>query len=747
MVSISCVLPTARSDFSLLGQPKTHIFLPTFRSLSAQTFRDFEVIVVDALFNQRAEWLHTYVGDEYPLKYVPVHPNHRYWLDRKRWNVAGQLNTALLYCEGELVVRLDDCCELDAGYLQKFWDEYQKGYWPMAMHIRYLGDKPARFDAEYVKNGYEAKYAQGRETDRIETLRKLYGDEGIIRDTRYQIVKDHGGRMVAPPDWFYGYASAPLEALLKVNGYDERFDGDKSLEDADCGSRLSLAGFGGLPVLDVAMQVIEHEHGPIQEDVIARGQKTMKCVPPSTMVIRGGAPVKIGEINEGDCLLSMDGRHKTVNKILKRDFNGSLVKITPCYTNIPLLISDKHPILRKMGPDLQWANARDITADDYLVYPRMKGNLGDSFLISSYVEKGSLRGHCKLRDNGWQLNQFNQQPLDDRVKITPAFMQLVGYYLGEGCVSGSAALVFSFNDREKPLIDDVVHSMEEIFGVKPWRVRREKTAWVIRYTSTLLVRLFKALFGDKGNEKHLPTLLLLQPDALIRELLKTFYLSEGLTKFPSYRFRGAYYQMNTCSESLAHQLRLLFHKLGIAVMLWRRDPNPANTSVMADGRIIVPRSPMFYLQIPSSFDDCMEQMTGVKHPERRPMKFAKPYFMIDENFVYIRVREVSAEKYDGELINLEMDGETYTATGLVVHNCNYALYLLNRARKNWRANTSELTWGECEQIRSHVCPACNNYVRCRTEELSGKFWTDDTLLADFVLGQRVFDLREERMTI
>ena len=275
MVSISCILPTARSEYSLLGLPDKHIFEPTFESLRKQIFKDFELIVCDALWPSRKGFTELDWG--FPIKYVPAYPNHRYWLDRKRWGVAGMLNTALLQCEGELVVRLDDCCEFEESYLQRFWAGYQNGVWPMAMHIRYLGGKPARFDSEYRKNGYEMNYAIGREKDRAETLRKLYGEEGIIRDTRYQIVKARGGYMKAPPDWFYGYASAPLEALLKVNGYDERFDGDKSLEDADCGSRLQMAGYGGLPVLDVNLQVIENEHGPIREDVIARNVRTMKC--------------------------------------------------------------------------------------------------------------------------------------------------------------------------------------------------------------------------------------------------------------------------------------------------------------------------------------------------------------------------------------------------------------------------------------------------------------------------------------
>lgn len=276
MLDISVIMPTARDNYSIIGQPDLHYLKPTIKSLSEQTFRDFEFIFVDALHGQRESY--DFSKLPFPVKNVAVHPNHRFWLDRRRWNVCGQLNTGILHAEGELIVRIDDCSEFDSDFLQRFWDGYQSGYFPCAMHIRYLGGKPARFNEEYRKEGYEAKYSESFEkADKLSILKMLYGDEGLVRDTRYRVVKAKGGRMIAPPDWYYGYSSASLEAMLKINGYDELFDGDKSLEDADAGNRLTLAGYGDKFLLDVEHQVIEHEHKPIPESLITRGLKPIKC--------------------------------------------------------------------------------------------------------------------------------------------------------------------------------------------------------------------------------------------------------------------------------------------------------------------------------------------------------------------------------------------------------------------------------------------------------------------------------------
>jgi len=277
MVSISCILPTARSDYSIIGQPDVHIFEPTLRSLSRQVFRDFELIVVDALYPKRGSWFED-SRLPFPVKYVPVHPNHRFWLNRKRWGVCGQLNTGILHADGELLVRIDDCSEFpDTRYLERFWEGYQSGFFPMAMHIRYLEGKPARVNSEYLEKGYEMKHSESWEQDKEEMLKRLYGDEGLIRDTRYPVVKAHGGRMIAPINWYYGYSSVSLEAALRVNGYDELFDGDKSLEDCDMGSRLTMSGYRNMFLLDTDLQVIEHEHAHLPESIITPSVKPIKC--------------------------------------------------------------------------------------------------------------------------------------------------------------------------------------------------------------------------------------------------------------------------------------------------------------------------------------------------------------------------------------------------------------------------------------------------------------------------------------
>jgi hypothetical protein len=169
---------------------------------------------------------------------------------------------------------MDDCSEApDENYLRRFWEGYRSGYFPMAMHVRYLEGMLARVNEEYLERGYEATYAVlPEDEDRKLLLERLYGRNGIVRDTRWPTVEKHG-RVIAPPEWFYGFSSFSLEVALKVNGFNELFDGQKGLEDVEFGERLVTAGYKNMFLLDKDLWVIEHEHLPC----VVKSPEPYKC--------------------------------------------------------------------------------------------------------------------------------------------------------------------------------------------------------------------------------------------------------------------------------------------------------------------------------------------------------------------------------------------------------------------------------------------------------------------------------------
>jgi len=283
---MSIILTTARDDFSIIGMPDTHILGPCIEGLNNQTFKNFELIVVDSLIDIRPNMFKGKPFDvdklNFDVKHIPLHPNHRYWLDKKMWNFNGALNTAIIHAEGELLMKFDDCCYPKEDLFNRIWEEYQSGYFPLVMHTKYRNGVQAYYNEKYRSARYSdiKDLPEWRKTHRIDhqnRLSKVYAESKPIRCSRWPVVEKSGGRMIAPHNWFYGYSAFTLKAALTVNGYDENMDPDKSIEDVDMGSRLEMAGYKNMFLLDENLWIIEHEHSHISKHAISYRGRPCKC--------------------------------------------------------------------------------------------------------------------------------------------------------------------------------------------------------------------------------------------------------------------------------------------------------------------------------------------------------------------------------------------------------------------------------------------------------------------------------------
>jgi glycosyltransferase involved in cell wall biosynthesis len=274
-MKISVILACARDDYPIIGMENTHVFEPTLKSLESQTFDDFEFIVVDALWEWRKDYFR---NKRFSFLIKHLKPKPSVWEKIGAWRVCSMLNTGIIHAEGELVVRVDDCSSFGPDFLKKFWDWYKKGYFAQALVAYHHGRQPMIYNEETRKLYAETCSAVKGETYQqiIEKLNKLYKPGEIIRDSRWRFVEGKGCVFGNMHGWFYGYGSVSLEAFLKINGYDENFDQCKSLEETDVGSRLEMAGYSNL-VIDEALTVVEHFHGPVSKKAIWYEGLPAKC--------------------------------------------------------------------------------------------------------------------------------------------------------------------------------------------------------------------------------------------------------------------------------------------------------------------------------------------------------------------------------------------------------------------------------------------------------------------------------------
>jgi len=238
-LKISYITITVKDDFPFFGRPNLHVFEPTLESLKRQTLADIEWVNVDAQYARRKDYFKD-LDLPFTVKHVPAQPN--IWLEHKFPGISTQYNKGIIHADGELLFFADDTFMFNSDLFENLWVRYLRGYFPWAWYLhdwscstkdvlKTYGQGIGAIDLglDYSFSGYTGKY--------------------VVPDQRHEYLKEKEVYFNPPWTWWCCCSSVSLEAMLKINGFDQRFDGDKSLMDVDVGSRLDMARYGIRAVL------------------------------------------------------------------------------------------------------------------------------------------------------------------------------------------------------------------------------------------------------------------------------------------------------------------------------------------------------------------------------------------------------------------------------------------------------------------------------------------------------------------
>lgn len=215
-----------------MGKPQLHLWEPTLQTLANQTMKDFEYIVVDIFYEERPDYFkeHNY---GLQIKHIPAAPG--IWHDLGICEICHQFNKGLIHADGELLFFCADSNMHPPNLFESLWKHYKE-------------------DGYFVSLGFGADVSYGpkelQDTARTtivptEYYRFLDFHGHVHIDHRYNSLFENSDRQWAaiPSNWYYGISTASLEAMLKINGFDEAFDGDGALNDIDVGNRLNMVGY------------------------------------------------------------------------------------------------------------------------------------------------------------------------------------------------------------------------------------------------------------------------------------------------------------------------------------------------------------------------------------------------------------------------------------------------------------------------------------------------------------------------
>ena len=217
MTKISVMIHTASPDDFLKEQKIPSYFTAVTDNLCHQTFKEFEFIYIDRFFEENKEKFKS-IERPFVIKHVPIHKNHRYWWNRQCAYISAAKNTGILYAQGELCISFDDAEIFPEHLLNLYWKHYSEGNFLHALHKRF---KTIEIDKGLVKRPIKGD---------------VYINDHRLNGLMSPIKYHQQGSLT------YAGTSFTLEDAFKLNGFNEKMDGYKSLEDCEFGTRLALLG-------------------------------------------------------------------------------------------------------------------------------------------------------------------------------------------------------------------------------------------------------------------------------------------------------------------------------------------------------------------------------------------------------------------------------------------------------------------------------------------------------------------------
>lgn len=240
--------------------PKVSVVVPTLRlggmdvlfgALRRQTFKDYELVLVDEWRDMRTESV-AHLADTTGVSLLHVRPD--------RPGLAHALNVGLGKARGKLVCPLNDYHWPPQDWLARHWSVFQRsgGAWTcngLAEHHAPPALKPVGLDVmDYTMTVFRRPF-EGNFSD----LPVLYRED-LAWTKRFRWSLGDGLYTSCGREYYNTLNnSIPRSVLLKINGYDETYDQSRAVLDIDAGVRAEIVGHRFALDTGNVVHVLSHE--------------------------------------------------------------------------------------------------------------------------------------------------------------------------------------------------------------------------------------------------------------------------------------------------------------------------------------------------------------------------------------------------------------------------------------------------------------------------------------------------------
>lgn len=255
-------------------------------SLERQIFRDFEIVIVDGLWEEREPQVKKYFKD-FDLKYVRQSKKREGAFS----NLAHADNEGFAACGGELIACVQDFIWCPPFWLHKFWEAY-KAYGdilvgavghqycsPGKEDIKDLGGKITVFSKEFG----------GRPEKRCWSDPRMRLDQGTFYET-------------SPINWELSNASIPRKVIYELGGMDEEYDFQGfAYDNCNIAQRAEFLGYKTYLDQTNEYRALNHDTWKMSDHKIERATNIAEFhIQRMRSTIRGEFPVKLNYLQESD---------------------------------------------------------------------------------------------------------------------------------------------------------------------------------------------------------------------------------------------------------------------------------------------------------------------------------------------------------------------------------------------------------------------------------------------------------------
>lgn len=430
---------------------------------------------------------------------------------------------------------------------------------------------------------------------------------------------------------------------------------------------------------------------------------------------------KIKDIKVGDKALTHKGRFMKVSQVMKREYSGDMIEITPHKLRIPIVLTPEHRVLavktencsgpgwaichpgrdcyytdkRRLGKlykickyirgeepytkyKTTWIDAKDLKVGDYVTYPRSKEKEIDinKIRILDYIDDFLNITGDNYCDNTQQTDLFggflekkikmygkmvtNTKEIPVEIELTRELMRLFGYFIAEGNNS-EYDIGFTFNINEIEYLEDVEKLVKNIFGLDCGHyIDEEKHSHQLIINSKILSNFFQNMFSpnEYKTKKEKGS-----KANIVR--IPTEFLNLPLDKLAElikgeYRGDGSFEssEYNIITSSETLANQLLYILSRFGILASIYKKNNK------DGIT-------FHVGIWGKDVEIFDNIICEKHEYGERIKSSQ--YLKGNNFYFVPIKNIDTIKYDGYVWNLQVEEDNTYVSTINVHNSYRAL--------------------------------------------------------------------------